>query len=138
MNRRQILSNLSGLALAATPLAVFDSSPAAAIEEWKLLSTPALKPGTTRVRIPVSAEGSLLSGIKLGVDGSALKVRKLLLHRGPRSLTVVDINRELLPGHRIDALFPASGPLLLRAIVVEYETLIAGAPETVVRVWITG
>jgi hypothetical protein len=120
------------------PVAGFNCGFAAAAEEWKLLSSPALKPGTTRVRIPVNAERSFLSGFKLGVDGSALVVRKLLLHRGPRSLTIVDVNRELLPGQRTDALFPAGGPFLLRAIGVEYEALTTSAPETVVRVWITG
>ncbi len=137
MNRRQLLSNLSGFALVAMPVAGFNSGLATAADEWKLLLSPALKPGTTRIRIPVTAERSFLSGFKLGVDGSALKVRKLLLHRGPRSLTIVDVNRELLPGQRTDALFPAGGPFLLRAIGVEYEALTASAPETVVRVWIT-
>lgn len=137
MNRRQIVANLSGLALAAMPFAVFNSGPVAASDEWKLLYTPALKPGTTRIRIPVTAERAFLSGFKLGVDGSPVAIRKLLLHRGPRSLTIVDVNKELVPGQRTDALFPDGGPFLLRAIGLEYEALSASAPETIVRVWIT-
>lgn len=137
MNRRQLMWNFSGLALTVIPIAGFPAESATAAEDWKLLSSPVLKPGSTRIRIPVGGGRSFMSGFKLGVDGSPLLIRKLLLHRGPRSLTVVDVNRELVPGQRTDALFPAGGPFLLRAIGLEYDALTASAPETVARVWIT-
>jgi hypothetical protein len=77
-----------------------------------------------------------LSGFKLAVDGSRLLVRDVLLHRGQRSMTKININREFLPGDDSGPIFPKGAPYLVKAISVDYEVPPGSTGETVVQLWI--
>ena len=127
MNRRHVLNSLAGLVVLAAP--------AHAAEEWTSLSSPPLVPGASRVRIPVENGRVFLSGLKLSVDGRPVKIRRVLLHRGLRSLTVIEVNRTFVPGAAYEPAFPPHAPFLVRAIGVEYEAQPEGDAETVVRLW---
>lgn len=136
MKRRQFLTLLPGSALALTGFSLVAMGRPPTGDSWTLLTATALKPGASRIKFAIDEDRTFLSGFKLAVDGNRLMVRDVLLHRGQRSMTKINVNRELLPGDDSGPIFPKGAPYLVKAISVDYEVPAGSSGQTVVQVWI--